>query len=43
MADREKKNGRPEYQKLEYLESEKGFLDEIKTIFHIFWRAIIWW
>ena len=30
-------------QKLEYLENEKSFLDEIKNIFHSFWRAIIWW
>ena len=30
-------------QKFEYLENEKSFLDEIKNIFHIFWRAIIWW
>ena len=30
-------------QKLEYLENEKGFLNEIKSIFHSFWRAIIWW
>ena len=30
-------------QKFEYLEDEKSFLDEIKNIFHSFWRAIIWW
>ena len=30
-------------QKLEYLENEKSFLDEIKNIFNSFWRAIIWW
>ena len=30
-------------QKLEYFENEKSFLDEIKSIFHRFWRAIIWW
>ena len=29
--------------KFEYLENEKNFLDEIKSIFHSFWRAIIWW
>ena len=28
--------------KFEYLEEEKSFLDEIKNIFHSFWRAIIW-
>ena len=30
-------------QKLKYLENKKNFLDEIKNIFHSFWRAIIWW
>ena len=30
-------------QKFEYPENEKSFLDEIKNIFHSFWRAIIWW
>ena len=30
-------------QKLEYLQNEKSFLDEIKKIFHSFWRPIIWW
>ena len=29
--------------KLEYLENGKSFLDEMKNIFHSFWRAIIWW
>ena len=28
-------------QKIEYLENEKSFLDEIKSIFHSFYRAII--
>ena len=36
------KEGRTEIQKIEYLENEKSFLDEIKRIFHSFWRAIIW-
>ena len=27
-------------QKLEYLKNEKSFLDEIKNIFHNFWRTI---
>ena len=27
----------------EYLKNNKSFLDEIKSIFHSFWRAIIWW
>ena len=35
MADREKE-GKTEIQKLEYLENEKSFLDEIKNIFHSF-------
>ena len=29
-------------QKFEYLENKNSFLDEIKNIFHTFWRAIIW-
>ena len=37
------KEGRTEIQKIEYLENEKSFLDEIKSNFHGFWRAIIWW
>ena len=36
MADREKKRGKMEIQKFEYLENEKSFLDEIKNIFHSF-------
>ena len=28
---------------IEYLENKKSFLDEIKNIFHNFWRAFIWW
>ena len=28
--------GRTEIQKIEYLENEKSFLDEIKSIFHSF-------
>ena len=35
--------GRTEIQKFEYLENKKSLLDEIKSIFHSFWRAIIWW
>ena len=37
------KEGRTETQKTECLENEKSFLDKIKSIFHSFWRAIIWW
>ena len=29
-------------QKFEYLENEKSFLDELKNIFHRFWRDIIY-
>ena len=29
-------------QKFACLENEKSFLDEIKSIFYSFWRAIIW-
>ena len=32
-----------EIQKCEYLEIEKSFLDEIKSIFCNYLRAIIWW
>ena len=42
MADGQKE-GKVEIQKFEYLENEKNFLDEIKNIFHSFWRPIIWW
>ena len=28
-------------QKIKYLENEKSFQDEIKSIFHHFWRAFI--
>ena len=37
-----KKEGRSEIQKNKYLENEKSFLDEIKSISHSLWRAIIW-
>ena len=29
--------------KIEYLKNEKSFLDEIKKIFHSFWRPIFCW
>ena len=32
-----------EIEKFEYLEKDKSFLDEIKNIFHSFWRVIICW
>ena len=41
MADREKE-GKTGIQKFEYLENEKNFLDEIKSILHNYLRAIIW-
>ena len=31
-----------ELQKFEYVENEQNLLDEIKNIFHCFFRAIIW-
>ena len=37
------KEGKVQKHKFEYLENEKSFLDEIKNIFHSFWRPIIWW
>ena len=40
MADKGKKRGRQKYKKLN-MENEEGFLDEIKSIFHSFWRATI--
>ena len=30
------------YKITDYLVKEKSFLDEIKSIFHRFWMAIIW-
>ena len=29
-------------QKIEYLENEKSFLDNTKSIFHKFWNAFFW-
>ena len=42
IFDHGKKEGKAEIQKFEYLESKKGFLDEIQSIFHYYLRAIIW-
>ena len=36
------KEGKTELQKFEYVENEQNLLDEIKNIFHCFFRAIIW-
>ena len=33
--------GREKFRKFQYLSNEKSFLDEIKNIFHIFWRVIL--
>ena len=32
-----------EIEKIKYLKIEKGFLDEMKSIFHNYLRVIIWW
>ena len=42
MADREKREEKTKIQKCEYLKNEKSFLEEIKSIFHNYLRAIIW-
>ena len=41
IAVKEKKEGKIEIQKFKYLENEKSFIDEIKSIFHNFSMAII--
>ena len=44
MADREKEEKYKRKKKIQKFEwNKKSFLDEIKNIFHSFWRAIIWW
>ena len=42
MTNREKKEGKWEIQKIEYLENEKSFLDEVKSICRNILRAIVW-
>ena len=42
MAGREKKEGNTEMQRFEYVENEKSFLNETKSIFHNCLRAIVW-
>ena len=37
------KEGKVEIQKFENLQKEKSLFDEIKNMFHSFWRPIIWW
>ena len=41
IAVKEKKEGKIEIQKFKYLENEKSFIDEIKSIFHNFSMAFI--
>ena len=42
MADREN-TGEDGIQKSEYIDNEKSFLDEIKSIFCNYLRAVSWW
>ena len=41
MAGREKKSSPTEIQNFQYLDKEKSFLDDIKSIFRNYLRAII--
>ena len=41
MTEGEGDEGKSEIQKCEYLENEKNFLDEVKSIFHNYLSAII--
>ena len=41
MTKGEGDEGKSEIQKCEYLENEKNFLDEVKSIFHNYLSAII--
>ena len=45
MADKKTggKKGKTEIQKFEYLENKKSFWDEIKSFFHNYLKAAIWW
>ena len=40
MADSEKKEGKSEIQKFDYLENEKNLLDEVKSFFYNYFSAI---
>ena len=44
MAERNKgrNKGKREIRKFKYLENEKGFIDEIKSIINDFLRTFIW-
>ena len=41
MTEGEGDEGKSEIQKCKYLENEKNFLDEVKSIFHNYLSAII--
>ena len=41
--DNREKEGKMEIQKFKYLKNKSSFLDEIESIFHSFWRAILCW
>ena len=41
MTEGEGNEGKSEIQKFNYLENEKNFLDEVKSIFHNYLIAII--
>ena len=41
MTEGEGNEGKSEIQKFNYLENEKNFLDEVKSIFHNYLSAII--
>ena len=41
MAEGEGDEGKLEIQKFKYLDNEKNFLDEVKSIFHNYLSAII--
>ena len=42
MVDKEKRGEEGNWKKIEYLENDKSFLNEI-SIFRIFLKATIWW
>ena len=41
MTEGEGDEGKSEIQKCKYLENEKNFLDEVKSVFHNYLSAII--
>ena len=41
MTEGEGDEGKSEIQKCKYLENEKNFLDEVKSIFHNYLSAIV--